>query len=292
MASTNKTTNFNLPQWVGTDKPTWQGDLNSAFLTIDTQMQTNKTNSELALQKNQENKNLIDLNTANIGVLNNLNTTDKTNLVNAINEVNESVETGKIGNLNDLNTINKGNVVSAINEVNTKTNNAINKSNANGNNIGNLSNLNTTNKTNLVNAINEINDNFENSLTFTNKKLTSGFTISSGKLQGGELNITKSNDESVIKIWGNILINTIPSGGKDIIVTIPASLNPLNYRPSSDRVIGCIGFCWSESLIFSVDATLKTNGDIKIRGYVDMSSQQVTSFVLINTPIYIKFSQI
>lgn len=35
MGSTNKTTSLQLPQWIGTDKPTFLGDLNDAFLKID-----------------------------------------------------------------------------------------------------------------------------------------------------------------------------------------------------------------------------------------------------------------
>ena len=35
MSSTNKTENYNLPQWIGTDKPTFLGDFNGAFLSID-----------------------------------------------------------------------------------------------------------------------------------------------------------------------------------------------------------------------------------------------------------------
>lgn len=35
MGSTNKTTNLQLPQWIGTDKPTFLGDFNDAFLKID-----------------------------------------------------------------------------------------------------------------------------------------------------------------------------------------------------------------------------------------------------------------
>lgn len=42
-ASTNKTTNYNLPQFVGTDKPTWLGDFNEAMFDIDAGMHTNAT---------------------------------------------------------------------------------------------------------------------------------------------------------------------------------------------------------------------------------------------------------
>ena len=43
MSSTNHTTNYNLPQYVGSDKPAWLGDINPAFSTIDTQMKANNT---------------------------------------------------------------------------------------------------------------------------------------------------------------------------------------------------------------------------------------------------------
>lgn len=48
MASTNKTTHYDLPQWIGTDKPTFLGDLNGAFSTIDTQLYTAVTNADNA----------------------------------------------------------------------------------------------------------------------------------------------------------------------------------------------------------------------------------------------------
>lgn len=41
MSSTNKTANYNLPQFVGSDKPTWLGDVNQSMSIIDTQMKSN-----------------------------------------------------------------------------------------------------------------------------------------------------------------------------------------------------------------------------------------------------------
>ena len=41
MSSTNHTTNYNLPQFVGSDKPAWLGDVNPAMSAIDTQMKAN-----------------------------------------------------------------------------------------------------------------------------------------------------------------------------------------------------------------------------------------------------------
>ena len=45
MASTNKTPNYDLPQWVAADKPTFLGDMNAAFLEIDTAMHENAESS-------------------------------------------------------------------------------------------------------------------------------------------------------------------------------------------------------------------------------------------------------
>lgn len=49
MGSTNKTANYELPQWIGTDKPTFLGDLNDAYLKIDTGMAENKGDATSAV---------------------------------------------------------------------------------------------------------------------------------------------------------------------------------------------------------------------------------------------------
>ena len=41
MASTNKTENYDLSQFVGTDRPTWIGDYNSDMTKIDAQLKQN-----------------------------------------------------------------------------------------------------------------------------------------------------------------------------------------------------------------------------------------------------------
>lgn len=41
MSHTNTTANYNLPQFVGTDKPSWLTDVNGAMTGIDTQMKSN-----------------------------------------------------------------------------------------------------------------------------------------------------------------------------------------------------------------------------------------------------------
>lgn len=49
MASTNKTTNYELSQYVGTDKPTYLSDYNGDMFKIDAQMKTNADNIATAV---------------------------------------------------------------------------------------------------------------------------------------------------------------------------------------------------------------------------------------------------
>jgi hypothetical protein len=48
MSHTNKTPNYDLPQFIGADKASWLGDLNPAFLAIDTGMEANKVSAQSA----------------------------------------------------------------------------------------------------------------------------------------------------------------------------------------------------------------------------------------------------
>ena len=78
MSSTNKTSNYELSQFLGTDKPAWLSDYNTDMSKIDTQMKANADAATAATGS------ATAANTA-IGTLANLTTTDKTSVVNAIN---------------------------------------------------------------------------------------------------------------------------------------------------------------------------------------------------------------
>lgn len=86
MSHTNSTPNYNLPQFVGTDKPTWLNDVNGAFANIDTQMKANADGVTTADTKATTANNAI-------GTLANLQTTTKTDIVSAVNEVNTTAGT-------------------------------------------------------------------------------------------------------------------------------------------------------------------------------------------------------
>ena len=116
MASTNKTTHYELSQYIGSDKPTYLGDYNGDMSKIDAQMYLNATNAQLGItnagtaQSTAETaetlatqakgtaetassvantaNTLATQNATNIGTMASLSTTDKASLVGAINEVN------------------------------------------------------------------------------------------------------------------------------------------------------------------------------------------------------------
>lgn len=129
MGHTNSTANLSLPQFIGTDKPTWLGDVNGAFSAIDAYAGTNdaavaaaasdassaisqaaaavstanSANTTAGNASTAANNAIGVANTANaiagtvdskVGLLADLHTTDRTSIVNAINEVNAAIPSG------------------------------------------------------------------------------------------------------------------------------------------------------------------------------------------------------
>lgn len=88
MASTNKTSNYELSQFLGTDKPAWLSDYNTDMSKIDTQMKANADAASGADGK-------ADANATAIGTLANLTTDVKTSLVAAVNEVDGHADTAQ-----------------------------------------------------------------------------------------------------------------------------------------------------------------------------------------------------
>lgn len=105
MGATNKTTYYELPQYVQSDKPSYLGDFNGAMNTIDSAIHTNAVNIGI-------NGTAIENTNALIGDLDNLTTDTKTSIVGAINEVNSKVDTNEeYFNINTFTTINKTDMV-------------------------------------------------------------------------------------------------------------------------------------------------------------------------------------
>ena len=132
-SSTNKTTHYDLSQYVSSDLPTYLVDYNSDMSKIDAGINTAQTTADTAstaatnaataasnaqttadtaITNAATAKTTADTANTNIGILANLTTTEKTTIVGAINEVD-----GDVGNLSQLSTTNKSSLVSALNEV-------------------------------------------------------------------------------------------------------------------------------------------------------------------------------
>ena len=198
MASTNKTTNYELSQYIGTDKPTYLTDYNQDMSKIDAGIHAAKSEA--------------DNNATSIGTLSSLTTTAKTDLVSSINEVDADVATNTnniatntsniatntthIGTVTNLTTTAKTDLVVAANEINAK--------------VGNLSSLTTTDKNSTVGAINEIKSQINdfNLTTFVTPTLTitktadgssAGVTVSNNTIK-----IAKNSNGSLFKFYGSV----------------------------------------------------------------------------------------
>ena len=88
MSSTNKTINYELSQFIGSDKPAWLSDYNTDMSKIDAQMKLNADGVTSASGSANS------ANTA-IGTLASLTTDAKTDLVSAINEVDSNADTAQ-----------------------------------------------------------------------------------------------------------------------------------------------------------------------------------------------------
>lgn len=88
MASTNKTTNYELSQFLGTDKPAWLSDYNTDMNKIDTQMKANADGVTSV-------SGTAGATATALGDITSLATTDKTSAVAAINEVNTKATTAQ-----------------------------------------------------------------------------------------------------------------------------------------------------------------------------------------------------
>lgn len=122
MGHTNSTANLSLPQFIGTDKPTWLGDVNGAFSAIDAYAGTNDAAVSAAAASAA---NAVADASAAVNTANNASTTagNASNTATAANTVAGQALTlanstdAKVGALVDLNTTDKSSIVNSINEV-------------------------------------------------------------------------------------------------------------------------------------------------------------------------------
>ena len=250
MASTNKTTNYDLSQYIGTDKPTYLTDYNQDMSKIDAGIHAAKSEA--------------DTNASSIGTLSSLTTTAKTSLVAAINEVDAEVATNTnniatntsniatntthIGTLTNLTTTSKTDLVVASNEINAK--------------VGNLSNLNTSAKSSAVAAINEVlNDftlvNFKDYTNASSSDLTSSGVTS---IDRKAVTIATNSTGTIFKIYGEIRITT-GSSGENTITFKNTGINPEEAFDISNCLFQ---FDMSSKEMYAVNGSIASNGDLTL----------------------------
>ncbi|MBR6627936.1 MAG: hypothetical protein IKL04_08180 [Lachnospiraceae bacterium] len=143
MSHTNSTANLALPQFIGTDKPTWLSDVNGAFAAIDSYAGSN--DAALAITDGKADTAIADAS-------------------NAVTTAGNAATTA-------------GNAAATATAANTVAGNALTVANGINSKVGVLTDLTTTDKSTVVNAINEVNgkdagdiayDNTGSGLTATN----------------------------------------------------------------------------------------------------------------------------
>lgn len=141
MSSTNKTANYNLSQFIGSDKPAWLVDYNGDMAAIDTQM---KVNADAAAAAQSTANGADGKADANATAISSLNTQingdsgiadDLSSVQGAVNTINSLIGSGEP-------TTSQKTLIGAINELDAEN--------------GTLSELDTTVKASLVAAINEV----------------------------------------------------------------------------------------------------------------------------------------
>lgn len=229
MSSTNKTSHYNLSQYIGTDKPTYLADYNTDMSNIDTGIYGAKSTA--------------DTNTNSIGTLSSLTTDTKSNLVGAINEVDAHADT------------NAGNIT-------TNTTNIA----SNTSHIGVMANLETTEKASLVGAVNELKATIENfNLTSYTTFNYQQITTSVGTLTtGASVTVAKNSDGSLAKVYGTMIINGLTSQTA-VKITIANS----GLAPTTDFTINNAGIVRAyvpntNYVPYTCNLEVKANGNLEI----------------------------
>ena len=250
---TNETENYDLPQFVGTDKPTWLGDFNTAMSTIDTAVGANATAITSLGTRVTSAEGIATQASSDVSTLTSTVNTLSGNVTSATTTANNAQSTA----------------TSALNTANT----ADGKADTNATAISGLDTRVTTCESNIANF---------NLSTFN----TASVTRSTGTytLNNQSLSYALNSDGSLAKIYGQVTATGISANGVAIMST------PL--RPESDITIlgGAISIEYKSGgaldTIKITDYTIKTNGNVEITIGAPTGGTQRTLFI--NSLIYVK----
>lgn len=263
MSSTNKTPNYELPQFVANDVPSWLGDFNQAMSKIDTQMKANDSKAESA-ETNAENANSSA--TQALQTANQANTTANganTNATNALSlatTANDNASTAKQNAETALQTANTANGLAS----------AANSTAQNAN----------TNATKALNGLEKFNLNKQ--IQFN----TSTGNIVNNQYAGNDfsntyLTLDTNSDGSIFRLYGSLEIHNFEAGSH----TFEAKLLNTPLRPSKEISIRVAGLVKSGTNLEKTDIVemrIQTNGDIILSGWANPSSGENLRFFMLN----------
>ena len=165
MSHTNSTANLSLPQFIGTDKPTWLSDVNGAFAAIDSYAGSN--DAALAIVDGKADTAIGDASSA------------VTTATNAATTAGNAATTAT-----NANTI-AGNALTVANGINSK--------------VGVLTDLTTTDKSTVVNAINEVNGKDAGDIAYDN----TGSGLTATNVQDAIDEVAQGGGSSETVLWTN-----------------------------------------------------------------------------------------
>lgn len=175
MASTNKTTNYNLSQYVGTDKPTYLGDYNSDMEKIDAQMKRNADNIATAITASE-----------------NASTTANT----AVATANSAVATANSASTS------AGEASTTANNAQSTANSALSTATT----AQSTANTANTNANTAITGVNELKElfNLSNVVSYG----INDFTKDSGTITNSTIKLAYNTDGTIFKLYGTLEGNT------------------------------------------------------------------------------------
>ena len=246
MGHTNSTANLALPQFIGTDKPTWLSDVNGAFAAIDTYAGNN--DAALAITDAKADT--------------------------AIGDASSAVTTA--GNAATT----AGNAAATATAANTVAGNALTVANGINSKVGVLTDLTTTDKSTVVNAINEVNgkdagdiayDNTGSGLTATNVQAAIDEVAQGGgggvgawtKLTPVGDNTPVSIPSAAVEILCQTILGNDPTKGSVNVPILPAmfpssgyeevrggfDIGTVDVRIQDDNTVTLVGAAYNEATI-------------------------------------------
>lgn len=221
MSSTNKTTNYELTQFLATDVPSWLVDYNGDMVKIDTQMKVNATAAANAQDKADDADSKADINASNINALEAALNTPNTGLAARISNIENNINTLQELMGNGTPTTTDHTVIGAINELNSGLNEIKNT-------IGDDT-LDTAAQT-LTGAINEVNDKIDN--------LTGYVLLAERAIQVDTFDSSDTVENNFTKARTKMTqtLQNLPSGHKGEIVSLITNGNGTHYSPIEHKL--------------------------------------------------------